>query len=167
MLKVSGEIWCGGATVTEDPYIPLALTWDVPAPSGVLYAFLEGGSGGYVELKFSRSNLALHELIVVDSPPEGQRGDPRADVPVHRDSVPCVHPSTWRWRETPDYREIEEESADEACEFLAVSRSPSHYTLRFSQDPPIKRLSSGAVAVGVSSEGAICDVSVNMEGKHW
>jgi hypothetical protein len=80
---------------TEDPYIPLKLTWDVPTPSGVLYAFLEGGSGGYVELKFSRENFALYQLIVVDSPRAERSEDLPLDIQIRHETSPCVSADIW------------------------------------------------------------------------
>lgn len=167
MLKVSGRLPCSDVQVAEDPYLPLKVTWDVSTPGGVLYAFFEGGDGGYVELKFSRENFALYQLVVVDSPPEKSIEHYPVDVPIQIESSPCVSPSTWKWRTTPDYQEVEDEAVDRICGPLSVMKSSSMYILRFSDDWPVERMASGAAAVGVSAEGTICDVSINTSGEHW
>ena len=162
MLKVTGVTHSDGATRVEDPYIPLQVEWMVRVQPPMCYAYIRGAQGGYVELKFSSDGFTLSEMIVIDAPPECSCDRfPPQGIPVHANASPRVSSDLWEWKVTPDYREIKKNSIDLFSDSLCMKKSPTGVLLNLSCDvSPVKLISSGEAAVGVSEAGDLCSVLI-------
>jgi hypothetical protein len=158
MFKVLDGLECPRATTSADPWIPLAVSWQVSLRGGPLYLYISGHEGGYVELKVDPDSGALYALVIVDLPPVIERAvDEALIVPGSRSPVFDV--DLWEWKVTPDYKEPAERGLD-ATSVLGYSTPGDLFALWFSESAVSRYFECGEARVGVSDVDELVSIVV-------
>ncbi|MFM9550721.1 hypothetical protein ACKI19_00180 [Streptomyces caniscabiei] len=151
MPKVSGMIPCPGATVEQDPWVPLKVTWHVDGGVQPLYLLVEGSGKGYVELKLHPDSGALMSLIVVDLPAEKRCASRGIEGQVFDFFTPAFDVTLWGHANSV----ATERRVVRAVGDLSYSQGKDSICLGFIEGASESVIKCGSVSVEVSKSGAL------------
>ena len=158
MIKVVGSAPCGAIQVTADPWLPLTVTWQLAARSGLLNLYVRGTSGGYVEMRIDERTGALAELVVIEAPPDKPLRCPVPSSPVATETV-LLDREMWEWRVTADYTEPAKRDTSITQE-LSWSVSNDTISLLFGESPASQVVGSDDATVAFSDSGELVCIAV-------
>jgi hypothetical protein len=159
VVKVVGSAKCSSVTVEADYWIPLKVTWNVERRTGVLYLFVSGEDGGYVELKADEHTGALLQFVVVEAPPVSTEHSWVAELA--EEGTPLLDTAMWDWRITPDYAEPAGREIS-VVQRMSMSMGDRMLLVAVSDRPPSYFIGSAEARVGITDDGEmVCLVARN------
>lgn len=158
VIRATGLVSCTAAVAEADPWIPLKVSWPVERHGGALNLYLRGAGGGYVELRSDEVSGALTELVVIDTPPDGDR-TPDTSAPEAADRTVVLDAEMWEWKVTPDYREPARRDTTMTTD-LTLAVAGGQTTVWFGTAEPVRFAIAGTVRAGLTAQDELICVSV-------
>ncbi|MFD4658974.1 hypothetical protein ACFWP2_25470 [Kitasatospora sp. NPDC058444] len=136
----------------------MKVAWEPRIQGRPLYLRVSGINGGEVEMKIDPVSGMLGQVVVIDVPP---RVEVKNRIPldgVDQNLTPILDRSIWGWKETPDGATLDGSVAS-SVEELGFIQSEERIGLVFSDREPVRYLRCEDIAVAVSDDGALVEIS--------